>query len=35
MRNFLHFTASGLRRTVLAPSFVGAAVGQCLSLIHI
>ena len=22
MRNFLHFTASGLRRTVLAPSFV-------------
>ena len=36
MRNFLHFTASGLRRTVLAPSFVGAAVGQCaLSLLSV
>ena len=27
MRNFLHFTASGLRRTVLAPSFVGGGGG--------
>ena len=36
MRNFLHFTASSLRRTVLAPSFVGAAVGQCaLSLLSV